>query len=537
MTSAADSQRDTSVRSIARRLVVRGTLELTAPAHFGGGVESDLADMALLRDAADGGLLLPGTSIAGALRSYLRAYEQGHRGEERQSGGLAELLLGGQKGDPDGEQSPLLIADSLAEPTPIEVRDGVAIDPRTRTARDQKKFNLELAPAGARFPLELELLLPDDEGEAARLRTALSLALGALQRGEITVGARGSRGYGACRAHGWSLTTYDLDNTDHLLAYLVADRVQGHDLKQAEQEDGSKQVQWQDYAVVAPVTHKDDDIVALLATTVTTNDQRKTVALPGAAVAATDKRKSVTLTARFTLASPLLIRSDLPEYAGEAPDATHLRRPNGTGREPVLPGTSVAGALRARAVRIANTLGAPNLDAIEGLFGPEQGREVGKRPLKASRLRVSEQAISDSNSLVQSRVSIDRFTGGALDTALFSEAPLIKGDVELTITIHDPEDAELGLLMLLLKDLWTGDLPLGGTSSIGRGRLQGIGADLSFSPEALPAALKPAADSTPQLEWPIGAEKRLTVAPQLATYLETCVQAIPGWLRQEKKDG
>ena len=27
--------------------------------------------------------------------------------------------------------------------------------------------------------------------------------------------------------------------------------------------------------------------------------------------------------------------------------------------------------------------------------------------------------------------------------------------------------------MLLLKDLWTGDLPVGGTSSIGRGRLQG----------------------------------------------------------------
>jgi CRISPR/Cas system CSM-associated protein Csm3 (group 7 of RAMP superfamily) len=511
MTSAADSQRDTSVRNIARRLVVRGTLELTAPAHFGGGVESDLADMALLRDAADGGLLLPGTSIAGALRSYLRAYEQGHRGEERQSGGLAELLLGGQKGDPDGEQSPLLIADSLAEPTPIEVRDGVAIDSRTRTARDQKKFNLELVPAGTRFPLELELLLPDDEGEAARLRTALSLALGALQHGEITVGARGSRGYGACRAHGWSLTTYDLDNTDHLLAYLVADR--------CAQEDDPKHTEWQRYAVVT--TKRDDDIVAL----------------PGTAVPAADQRKTVTLTTRFTLASPLLIRSDLPEYAGEAPDATHLRRPNGTGREPVLPGTSVAGALRARAVRIANTLGAPNLDAIEGLFGPEQGREVGKRPLKASRLRVSEQAISDSNSLVQSRVSIDRFTGGALDTALFSEAPLIKGDVELTITIHDPEDAELGLLMLLLKDLWTGDLPLGGTSSIGRGRLQGIGADLSFSPEALPAALKPAADSTPQLEWPIGAEKRLTVAPQLATYLETCVQAIPGWLRQEKKDG
>ncbi len=510
MTSAAETERDTTVRSIARRLVVRGTLELTAPAHFGGGVESDLADMALLRDAADGGLLLPGTSIAGALRSYLRAYEQGHWSEERETGGLAELLLGGRKGDPDGEQSPLLIADSLAEPTSIEVRDGVAIDPRTRTARDQKKFNLELVPAGTRFPLELELLLPDDEGEAVRLRAALALALGALQRGEITVGARGSRGYGTCHAHSWTLTEYDLADADHLLAYLVADR---------SAHDDPNQAGWQAYAVVSPVKRQDDDIVALL----------------GVAVPTTDKRKTVTLSAWFRLASPLLIRSDLPEYPGEAPDATHLRRPNSAGREPVLPGTSVAGALRARAIRIANTLGAPNLNAIESLFGPEQGREVGKRPLKASRLRVSEQAISNSNSLVQSRVSIDRFTGGALDTALFSEAPLTRGDVELTITMYETGDAELGLLMLLLKDLWTGDLPLGGTSSIGRGRLQGIGAELRFSPEALPAALKPAGGAEPQMHWPIGAEERLTVAPELAAYLERCVQAIPGWL--EKKHG
>lgn len=536
MTSVIDSARDITVRGIARRLVVRGTLELTAPAHFGGGVESDLADMALLRDVASGGLLLPGTSIAGALRSFLRAYEQGHREEERPSDGLAELplggqkgdtydniqsnrhkqlaelLLGGQKGDPDGEQSPLLIADSLAKPTAIEVRDGVAIDPRTRTAREQKKYNLELVPVGTRFPLEVELLLPDDEDKVVRLRAALALALGALQRGEITVGARGSRGYGACRAHSWSLTTYDLANADHLLAYLVADR--------STESDDPNQAGWQRYAVVSPVPHHDDDIVALL----------------GAPVPTADTRKTVTLTAHFALASPLLIRSDLPEYPGEAPDATHLRRPKSTEREPVLPGTSVAGALRARAIRIANTLGAPNLNAIESLFGPEQGREVGKRTLKASRLRVSEQAIANSTSLVQSRVSIDRFTGGALDTALFSEAPLTRGDVKLTITIHDPEDAELGLLMLLLKDLWTGDLPLGGTSSVGRGRLRGIGAGLSFSPEALPAALKPTGDGTPQLAWPIGAEERLTIAPALATYLETCVQAIPGWLRQEKKD-
>jgi len=39
----------------------------------------------------------------------------------------------------------------------------------------------------------------------------------------------------------------------------------------------------------------------------------------------------------------------------------------------------------------------------------------------------------------------------------------------------------VGLLLLLLKDLWTGDLPLGGESSVGRGRLKGKTASLVYS--------------------------------------------------------
>ena len=51
--------------------------------------------------------------------------------------------------------------------------------------------------------------------------------------------------------------------------------------------------------------------------------------------------------------------------------------------------------------------------------------------------------------------------------------------VTLEIEIQKPKDAEVGLLLLLLKDLWLGDLPLGGESSIGRGQLAGKSANLS----------------------------------------------------------
>ena len=44
--------------------------------------------------------------------------------------------------------------------------------------------------------------------------------------------------------------------------------------------------------------------------------------------------------------------------------------------------------------------------------------------------------------------------------------------------MRNPEQYEIGLLLLLLKDLWTSDLPVGGESSIGRGRLQGLKAEI-----------------------------------------------------------
>ncbi|MGH2542516.1 MAG: hypothetical protein ACRDIB_06960, partial [Ardenticatenaceae bacterium] len=50
----------------------------------------------------------------------------------------------------------------------------------------------------------------------------------------------------------------------------------------------------------------------------------------------------------------------------------------------------------------------------------------------------------------------------------------------LDLTVQRPQAADVGLLLLLLKDLWTGDLPLGGEASVGRGRLYGKCAELKW---------------------------------------------------------
>lgn len=145
-------------RKIARRLVVTGTLRLLTPAHLGNGDAEAITDMPLLLDRTSKPArpFLAGTSIAGGLRGYLLAYEQGFGFAEairRKADSLpttaAELLFGGVKGDEYGEQSPLIVDDAYGDlhGAPFEIRDGVKIDYRTRTADDKKKYDLELLPA------------------------------------------------------------------------------------------------------------------------------------------------------------------------------------------------------------------------------------------------------------------------------------------------------------------------------------------------------------------------------------------------------
>jgi hypothetical protein len=115
---------------------------------------------------------------------------------------------------------------------------------------------------------------------------------------------------------------------------------------------------------------------------------------------------------------------------------------------------------------------------VKELFGFVEGKEA-----KSSRLVVHEIVIEKAIDLVQNRIAIDRFTGGAYHGALFEEKPIFGGDetiVTIELELRNPYNHEIGLLLLLLKDLWTSDLAVGGESSIGRGRLKGIKADLNL---------------------------------------------------------
>jgi len=414
-------------RGVVERVEIRGTLVLETPAHFGGEGEG-LADMPLQRDARDGQTpLLTGTSIAGALRNYLHEYLAGY-GQPITAREQAAQLFGEVEGK-DSVQSWLVVDDALGSSNGVELRDGVALDVKTRTAEEKKKFDMELLQAGTTFDLSFELLLTDNN---QHLLSLLALALRGLEQGEIGLGSRKRRGLGKCRVDKWRVRRYRLADPKELVAWL--------------EQDGSGEKTGAHIAGLLDV-----DLAGF-----------------------TDRRQVFTLDGTFALTSSLLIRSGAGGAAD--PDMVHLRSYRDGDEVPILSGTSLAGALRARALRIANTI--HGREKGQALIDEMFGRRIGSSEDKptGSRVVTRETEVQGTTDLVHGRVKIDRFTGGAYPQALFFQQPVFGGNdsqVQLQIELRQPQDYEIGLLLLVLKDLWTGDLPLGGESSVGRGRLQG----------------------------------------------------------------
>ena len=428
-------------RKLKERIIIRGKLVLETPTHVGNGDTDGPLDMPLLVDALEGHAMLPGSSLAGALREVLDEFE-------------ARMLFG-HVTDKASQESFLMIDDALAQDTRRELRDGVAIDPTTRTAEEKKKFDIELLAVGTEFPTSLELLVPQsDDGSYVR---ALAKALTLLQQGHIRLGKRKRRGFGKCTVTSWQVCRYDLTTVDGLRNWLL-ERF----------EENCQQG----------------------------TDIRLLLGLDDLAIPA---RRGFLIKATFILNGSMLIRSGFGEPG--APDVVHLHSLRNGKYQPVLSGTSLAGALRARALKIANTIYGKDSNQgarwVDRIFG---NRDLGNLPksqrkaLTASRLWVEETVIENALELVQTRVKIDRFTGGTFPAALFNEQPVwgkLREETQVTIELFlepsprpdQPIEPEIGLLLLLLKDLWTGDLPLGGESGVGRGRLRGSEARLAFNDE------------------------------------------------------
>jgi CRISPR/Cas system CSM-associated protein Csm3 (group 7 of RAMP superfamily) len=458
--------------AIVARYIAEGTYRLESAAHFGSGEEGKDTDLAIMRDAS-GNPIIPGSALAGVCRSYLAYYLDGAKaftyldlnnsviGEkqserEKQERALRldeeksiRLLFGEWqfKGNDEGGQSALIVYDAYPpkeEKVEIAKRDGVKIEAKTGQAEKGAKYDFEVVEAGTAFSLRFELIIRQGYSteEAENLKKLLGLVLTAFEQGEIRLGAKTRRGLGLGKVAEWRVQDWDFSQSAHILEWL--------------------------------------------------EDKQPTTPRPHGKVEQ-GARNYLDIEATFELTDSLLVRSYVEEV--NQPDAVHLHSRRADGKSaPLIPGSSALGVMRHRAERILRTfLVKPvkpdenevvNEEAVKKYSWSLFGIAGNKGEERAGRLRVEEEWLEAEKivSEIQSRIQIDRLTGGVMPGALFDEMPVWgQGAVwRLRCRLLEPQEHEIGLLLQVLKDMWLGDLTIGGGVGIGRGVLRGQSVNITW---------------------------------------------------------
>lgn len=137
---------------------------------------------------------------------------------------------------------------------------------------------------------------------------------------------------------------------------------------------------------------------------------------------------------------------------------TYLRKVKDNVQEiPVIPGTSWAGAFRHQMKKLDSEC---PLDD----FGNSEGQK------SKSKIQFSESEINGASGKILTRNAIDRFTGGTVEHALFSEREFYGGKTELVINLPaNTQEKFLRCFCAAVVDLHMGILSIGGETSVGHG--------------------------------------------------------------------
>lgn len=481
-------------RPLDRRLHVTGTLTTDTALHVGA-ADSDgiAADLLVARDGA-GRLIVPGTSLAGALRqaSHLAAQsdDQLSHAWHRMWGAGEFALVESREARRGAGASLLLVSDAVAAEdatigATIAVRDHVGIDRLLGAAAHRTKYDRLVVAPGTDLTVRITLEIPPREPADRPLERLLAAMLALLEEGRLMLGGATTRGLGRVRLRDAVVREECLADREGILAALAARR-----------------------AAAATSDGRPPRLDALEAWTAPD---------PTTVPAAT---RHATIALRWAPERSLVVSSG---RSGDSVDVVPLTVPVGNGESTfVLPGSAIKGALRSAAERVLRTIeqAAPaelvtadhphhrqiDVPLVRELFGaPKRHRvehaggrgalsvadchatvrfstEAWRRALLAASAHDAEQQLRRIDGLehvaVVSHNSLDRWTGGAADKRLFGvlEPRGVEWEeIALEIDIARLEQARVGprlagaLLWLVLNQACAGELAFGGSATRGHG--------------------------------------------------------------------
>ena len=408
---------------IKGKIVIKGKIKTKSPLHIGCGSE-ERSDKDILLDS-DGKAFIPATALIGVLNHAIIRNDDHYKQNLKKFWGFAH--------EKEGKQSSIRCSDltCLAE-SPRSIRDGIAIDNKTGMVKPKKKYDYEMLERNSLFEMKMEFTFTDEDESFVKQMAATIFAL--LASGDLQIGAKTNNGMGKIQLCKDGSKIYLFDFTKKIDVYNWL----------AQQSPPANEIKFE---------------------------------LLGTPLQA--KINSFRIEATLELKNSIIIKSYPNDPA--MPDAVHIRSLD----DPVLTGSSVKGAIRARAERIVKTLKKSDT-IVKNLFGDvDENSDVKKA--KKGKVRVHEIVMPRFVAELQNRIKIDRFTGGTIEGALFDSMPLFqdasKKAIQLIIEVPNCKDAEAGLLLLVLKDLWTGDVAIGGEKNVGRGVFKGTIASINWNNE------------------------------------------------------
>jgi CRISPR/Cas system CSM-associated protein Csm3 (group 7 of RAMP superfamily) len=412
---------------LAGKIVLHGQIKTTSPLHIGCSFD-ERSDMDILLDSNDQPYI-PATALIGVLKHRITS-DNPDFDKQRcdEFWGVTE--------DNKGKQSVLKCSDLLIiTESPRIIRDGIRINSKTGMVEHAAKYDYEILERGAVFKLNLEMDYTLSNQEFVKKMAATIYSL--LKNGAIRLGAKTNSGFGKFSLIEAQTQIYDFDFSNKLDVY---------------------------YWLTSDFTNK------------------KSLNFKSLGKPFKTSANLFRIDATLNLKNSMIIRS----YPGnpEMPDAVHIKSLD----TPVLTGTSLKGAIRARAEKIVNTLGQSD-DFVKNLFGyVEVDKNDKPERARKGKVRVNETIMPRFIAEIQNRIKIDRFTSGTIEAALFDSMPLFvskdKKALNIIIETEACSESEAGLLLLVLKDLWSGDLAVGGEKNVGRGVFQGVQATIEWNDES-----------------------------------------------------
>lgn len=440
-------------RRVVGKVWVRGELVAKTPISVGGMGAGEHVDLDVAVDGS-GNFYIPGTSLAGPMRAWL---EKNVASEE-----LVRALFGFIKPkSEEGRASLLYVEDSPVSEAVRERRHGIGLREDTGTVADGLFYTRALLPRGTRFPLEMELDILDktetSKSGEEHPAGALALILEALGEGKVRFGACKTRGMGELCLEALEVDCYDfVGNADDLDSWLNGEPAALRGLKALERFG--------------------------------TPNRRE--------------RRFFEVLIHWRALSPIMVKAGRDGAETDMlPLMSGVEGPEGS-IAPVIPGSSVKGALRAQSRRILHTIFDPGgrrasekpeyLGLIDLLFGSvdRAGRlSVGdvyyrpSAPVGSGAWLKEDTKVLNSVTERRQHVAIDRFTGGASEGALYSARPVkrdeegdngwepIRLSLDLSGLAQNQAYAALALLKLLLRDLRDGYISIGFGSRRGLGEI------------------------------------------------------------------